>query len=129
MMATRSCVRHGRPPLEDEAHVLAAEPEGVREGRAYLGGARRDRQAVEGHLGIQVLEARGGRQQAVLERQDGRDGLHAPRRGHGVAHEQLGGADQRSALAEDPSQGQRLRAIVLRGAGAVGVDIAHRVRL
>ena len=62
VMTTRRSVT-GSGLLEDEADVLAAEAERVRQRGAHLGGARGERHAVEGDLGIRP--ARGSRSAAA----------------------------------------------------------------
>src|SRR5215468_9248515 len=65
---------------EDQAHVLAAEPEGVRDRGIDVGGPGHTGHAVERDRGVALGEIRGGRDQGVLQREDGRDRLDAARR-------------------------------------------------
>src|SRR5262249_30948019 len=80
--------RRGGAP-EQEAQVLAAEPERVRQGVLDRRPARDVRHAVERSLGIRLGEIGRGRDELVDQRQHGRDGLERPGRRHRVANERL----------------------------------------
>jgi hypothetical protein len=80
--------------------------------------------AIEGHVRIRIAQARGGRDEAVLQGEESGRRLHAARGRHGVADQRLGRAHEHATFPEDADEGERLDAIVLRGARAVGVDVA-----
>ncbi len=80
--------------------------------------------AIEGHVRIRVAQVCGGRDEAVLQGEESGRRLHAARGRHGMADQRLGRAHEHATFPEDADEGERLDAIVLRGARAVGVDVA-----
>src|SRR3954451_7310198 len=115
----------GSGRLEGEGCVLAAETERVAQRDLEVRRlARRARDVVGVALGVDLLEAEGGRQRAAAQR------LHAGQRLDGaggaqsVADRALAGGDRWAVLTEDLPDGLGLDAIVERRAGAVRVDVA-----
>src|SRR3990170_4964025 len=78
---------HLLPSLEDQADILATEPERVGHGERRACGSRGARNAVKGNLWIRMVEVGGGRDQPMSERQRRGDRFQSAGRGHGVTDE------------------------------------------
>src|SRR5207249_4455572 len=114
----------------DKADVLAAEAERVRYGvhHLYVAGAVGD--AIQRQRRIGRLVVDGGRQPAVLHREQREDRFHGAGGGQRVADHRLVGRDRdrRSAVAEHGGHTHPFHLVILRRASAVRVDVADRIR-
>src|SRR5688500_10871011 len=112
---------------EEEGGVVAAEAEAVAHGGANGRAAGLVGRVVQVALGIGVLVVDDGWDDASLDRLDGDDGVDAAGGAQAVADHALGGADGEAVgvLAKGALDGGGLGAVVVAGAGAVGVEVVQ----
>ena len=101
---------------EQEAQVLAAEPEGVRQGALDRAGRATLGTQSKITSGSGSVEVGGGRDEPVDERQHGRDPLQRAGRRHRVPHEGLVRAHEHRVGVEQLAERRGLDTVVLRRA-------------
>ena len=116
---------------EHHRGVLSPEAEGVDQGRPHLGAAGDGGHVVQVALRVGVLQVDGGRDNALVDGEHGRQGRQGAGAPQQVPHHGLGRADGHTVgmLPQGPLDGQRLGHVVQGGAGAVGDDVVHLLRL
>src|ERR1700678_1683663 len=113
---------------EGDDRVEAAEGERIGEGRFDSQGARFIGDVIEVTFGVGLVVIRGGRQNAVMQREHSGDGFERASGAEGVAVHRFGrtDADFISVRAEDFADGAAFHRIIAGSASAVGVDVAYR---
>src|ERR1700722_13557153 len=115
-----------REGAEGDDGVQSTKGEGIGERGFDPQGARLIGDVIEVTFGIRFVVIRGGRQNAVMQREYGGNGLERAGGAEGVAVHRFRGADADfvGVCAEDIADGTAFHWIVAGGAGAVGVDVA-----
>src|SRR5690606_7998401 len=115
-------------PGKGECNVVPAETKGVVESSGLLDVPRLVRHHVEFDLRVELFEIAGGRNDAVVQRQDRHDALHRTSTAHQVAERALRGGD-RDAVTQRLADGVGLAHVTDHGGGGVRVDVTDVRRL